>query len=70
MVLIDWLIGILLVSKSGFVEVNAVQVFHHHGVHLPSSFLPFREKNNVVILQFPIHIFMPLANLWFIRLQG
>ena len=30
----------------------------------------FRENNNVVLFLFPIHIFMPLANLWCIRLQG
>ena len=74
MVLIDWLIGILLVSKSGFVEVNAVQVFHHHGVHLtPLSWCKisstFTENNNVVVLSFVFFIFMLLANLWLIRLQ-
>ena len=30
---------------------------------------PFREKN-VVVSPSLFHIFMPLANLWFIRLQG
>ena len=30
----------------------------------------FRENNNVVVLLFPFHIFMLLANLWFIHLQG
>ena len=29
----------LLVSKSGLVEENAVEVFHHYGVHLSSSLL-------------------------------
>ena len=37
--LIDWLIGMLLVSRSGLVEDNAVKMFHHYGVHLFSSFL-------------------------------
>ena len=31
---------------------------------------PFRENGNVVIVPFPFHICMPLANLWLIRLQG
>jgi hypothetical protein len=30
----------------------------------------FRENNNVVVFPFPFHIFMPLANMWFILLQG
>ena len=32
------LIGMLLVSRSGLVEENAVEVLHHYGVHLFSSF--------------------------------
>ena len=31
----DW----LLVSRSGLVEENSVEVFHHYSVHLSSSFL-------------------------------
>jgi hypothetical protein len=31
---------------------------------------PFMENNNVVVLRFSFHIFMLLANLRFIRLQG
>ena len=30
----------------------------------------FRENNNVVVFPIPFPIFMPLANLWLIRLQG
>jgi hypothetical protein len=30
---------------------------------------PFRKNNNVVVFPIPFHIFMPLANLWLIRLQ-
>ena len=30
----------------------------------------FKENNNVVVLPFPFHIFIPLANLWFIRLRA
>ena len=56
----------LLVSRSGLVEEDAVEVFYHYGVHLSSSFLmynfkSFRENNNVVVFPFPFHIFMPLA---------
>ena len=55
----------LLVSRSGLVEEDAVEVFHYSGfcffldVKLPSL---FRGNNNVVIVLFPFHIFMPLAN--------
>jgi hypothetical protein len=56
----------LLVSRSGLGEENAVEVFHHCGVNLSST---FRENNNVLLLPFPFHIFMPLANLWFIHVQ-
>ena len=31
---------------------------------------PLRENNNVVVLPFPFHIFMSLANLYFNRLLG
>ena len=30
---------------------------------------PFRKSSNVVVFQFYFHIFMSLANLWYIRLQ-
>ena len=33
-------------------------------------FSPFRVNNNVVLFPLPFHVFMPLANLWLIRLQG
>ena len=33
------LINMLLFSRSGFMEENTVEVFHHYGVHLSSSFL-------------------------------
>jgi len=61
----------LLLSRSGLVQENAVEVFHHYGVNLSSSFLckissPFMENNNVVVFRFPLHIFMPLANVWFV----
>ena len=69
-------IRVLLAIKSGRVEDNAVEVFHHYDVHFFLLFLDvkfvksFQGKNNVVVFQFPFHIFMPLINLWFISLQG
>ena len=63
-----------LLPNKLLVEQDAVQVSHYYGFHLSSSFLMnikyFREKSNVVVFPFPFHVFMPLANLWFIRLQG
>jgi len=50
------MIGMRLISKSGLVEEDGVEVFHYVGFHLYSSFLckisrPFRKYNNVV--EFP-----------------
>ena len=69
----DWLISMLLVSRSRLVEDNA-KVFHHYGFHFSSTFSckfssPFRENYNCVVFPFPFHTFMLMANLWFIRLQ-
>jgi len=36
--LIDWLIGILLISRSGLVEENAIEVIQNYGVHVSSAF--------------------------------
>ena len=68
-------VGMLLVSRSGLVEEDVVEVFHYYGFHLFSFYwctisTLFRENNNLAVFPFPYHIFMPLANLWFIRLQG
>ena len=56
-------IGMLLVSWSGHVEEDAVEVFRYYVFTCPllsrckiSS--PFRENNNVVVFLFPFHIFM------------
>jgi hypothetical protein len=32
-------VGMLLVSRSGLVEEDAIEVFRYYGVHLSSSFL-------------------------------
>ena len=39
LIMFNWLIAKLLVSRSWLVEEDAVEVFHYYGVHLPSSFL-------------------------------
>ena len=57
------LVGVLLVSRSGLVEEDAVEVFHYHGFSWCTISSLFRENNNVVVFQFPFHIFMPLVNL-------
>jgi hypothetical protein len=53
---------------------NDVEVFYHSHILNVLFFLdvkfPFRENSNTVVFSFPFHIFMPLANLWFISLQG
>ena len=71
----DWLIGMLLVSRSGFVEDKVVEVFHYYVFFLLllswcRISCPFRKNNNVVVFPFTFHIFMTLANLRFARLQG
>ena len=38
-IVLYWLVGMLLVSRSGLVEDDAVEVFHYYGFHLSSSFL-------------------------------
>ena len=70
-----WVIGMLLVSRFGLVEEDAVDEFHYNGFTCPllswckiSS--PIKENNNVILFLFPFHIIMSLANLWFIHLQG
>ena len=40
-----WLVGMLLVSRSGLVEENDVEVFHHSGVHLSSSYIYINFKS-------------------------
>ena len=52
-------------------EENAVEMFHHHGVHLSSSFLfkissPLRENNILEVFEFPFQIVMLFAYLWLI----
>ena len=63
----------LLVSRSRLVEEDAILVFRVITCPLLSwskISIPCRESNNVVVFPFPFHSFMPLANLWFICLQG
>ena len=72
---IYWLIGMLRVDRSGLVEEDAAtcsitMVFTCPILSWCTISSPFRENNNVVVFPFLFHIFMLLANLWFIRLQG
>jgi hypothetical protein len=43
--LVLWLVGMLLFSRSGLVEEDAVEVFHYYGFHLSSSFLMYNFKS-------------------------
>ena len=40
-----WLVDLLLVSRSGHVEEDAVEMFHYYGFHLSSSFLLYNFKS-------------------------
>ena len=69
---IDSLIALLPITTSKFVEEYPVDpslwislVLFFLDVKFPS---PYRENNNVVVFQFSFHIFVLLANLWFICL--
>jgi hypothetical protein len=42
---IYWLIGMVLVSRSGLVEEAATEVIHYYGFHLSSSFLMYNVKS-------------------------
>ena len=44
-IIINLLVGMLLVSRSGLVEEDAVEVFHFDGFHLSSSFLMYNFKS-------------------------
>ena len=62
-----WLVGMLLVSKSGLVEkrmplkCSITLVFTCPLLSRCTISSLFRENNNVVVFPFPLHIFMPLA---------
>ena len=68
--LIDWLVCFLsagpVLWKRMPLKCSITMVFT---CHLLSS-SPFWKYNNVVVFPFPSRIFMPLANLWLVRLQG
>ena len=71
----NWLIGMLLVSRLGLVEEDTVDCYINMISTCPllsqcKISRSFRENNNVVVFPFPFHVFMTLAKLWFIRLQG
>ena len=57
-----WLVGMLLVSRSGLVEEDAVEMFNYYGFHLSSSFLmynfkPTEDKNKFKYENSPIITF-------------
>ena len=67
--LIDWLIGMLLVSRSGLVEEDAFLVFHYYGFHLSSSFLmwnfkpyPYLANFNLISLKCLVYICHVMCN--------
>jgi hypothetical protein len=66
-------IGMLLDSRSGLLKGNAFEVFQC-SVVLFLLYVKFQvlsgKDNNVVVFPILFHIFMPLANLWFIPFQG
>ena len=45
LVTVNWLVGMLLVCRSRFVEEDAFEVFHYYGFHLSSSFLMYSFKS-------------------------
>ena len=63
----------LLVSRSELMWYNIVWSFPSLCFPIAFSWCkissPFMENNNVVISPYLFHIFMPLANLWFIYLK-
>ena len=40
-----WLVGMMLVSRSGLLEENSVEVFKYYAFHLSSSFLMYNLKS-------------------------
>ena len=42
---VGWLVDMLLVSRSGLVEEDTVEVFHYYGFHLSSSCLMYNFKS-------------------------
>ena len=50
MLSVNWLIDMLLITRSGLVEENVVEVFRHYGVHLPYRISsPFKK---IIIWQY------------------
>ena len=69
----EWLVYCLLAGPDLWKRIplkySITMVFTCHLLTLRKIASPFRENNNVVVFLFPFHIFMPLANLWFIQQQ-
>jgi hypothetical protein len=71
--LIDWLVCCLLAGPDLWnrmpLKCSITMVFTCPLLSWCKMSSHFRENNNVVVFPIPFHIFMPLANLWLIRLQ-
>ena len=73
----DWLINRYAACKAApdlwkrrLLKYFITMVFTCHLFSWCKVSSPLRGNNNVVVFPFPFHVFMPLANLWFIHLQG
>jgi hypothetical protein len=71
---IDWLVCCLLAGtdlwKRMPLKCSITMVFTCPLISWCKISSSFLENNNVVVFPIPFHIFMPLTNLWLIRLQG
>ena len=72
--LVDWIVCCLLAGpdlwKRMPLKCSITMIFTCPLLSWCKISSPFRENSNVVVFPLPFHIFMPLTNMWFIRLQG
>ena len=72
--LIDWYVCCLLADpelwKGMLLKCSITMVFTCPLFSWCQISSLIRKNNNVLFLQFPFHISMPLAELWFIQIQG
>ena len=47
---VGWLVGMLLVNRSGLVEEDAVEVFHYYGFHLSFLNVQFQVFSGKIIM--------------------
>jgi hypothetical protein len=65
----DWLVCCLLAGPD-LLKCSITMIFTCSLLSWYKLSSRFRENSDVVVFPFPSHIFMPLAKMWFIRLQG